>query len=208
MIHLHATKKLFTKFPVNEQGLLPEQSATQLLQTQGSPSPSVLSGWHANLPIIQRRQCVIMVHDTTRFSLFIPRLTKSDFANLNGAFEDALMNTLIKVGANDIQLDAVHRYLAPLKFDTDCNRSVQGSMNQMAADIKHMLLVHNVDIKNVSGPSTAQWLSEQPRKVKGVSDYIWPQAEMLSLLSDSTKDNVAAEPSPDNVISLKDYRNG
>jgi hypothetical protein len=123
MIHLHATKKLFTKLSVNEQGLISEQSATQLLQTQGSPSPSVLSGWHANLLIIQRRQCVIMVHDTTRFSLFIPRLTKSDFANLNGAFEDALMNTLIKVGANDIQLDAVYRYLAPLKFDTDCNRN-------------------------------------------------------------------------------------
>jgi hypothetical protein len=81
-------------------------------------------------------------------------------------------------------------------------------MNQMAADIKHMLLVDNVDIKNVSGPSTAQWLSEQPRKVKGRNDYIWPQAEMLSLLLDSAKDNVAVEPLPDNVISLKDYRNG
>ncbi|MFT4608747.1 MAG: hypothetical protein ACI9V8_001773 [Urechidicola sp.] len=208
MILIHATKKLFAKLPVNDQGFLPEQSATQILQAQGSLSSSVLSGWHANLLTIQRRQCILLVHDTTRFSLFIPCLTKPDFANLNGCFEDALMNTLIKVGANDKQLDAVHRYLAPLQIDTDCNRSSQGSMNQMKADIEHMLLVNNVDIKNVSGPRAAQWLSAQPRKVKGRNDYIWPQTEMLSLLSDSAINNIAAEPLPDNVFNLKDYRNG
>jgi hypothetical protein len=43
------------------------------------------------------------------------------------------MNTLIKIGTNDKQLDAVHHYLVPLQIDTDCNRSVQGSMNQMKA---------------------------------------------------------------------------
>jgi hypothetical protein len=118
------------------------------------------------------------------------------------------MNTLIKIGTNDKQLDAVHRYLAPLQIDTDCNRSVQGSMNQMKANIEPMLLVDNVDVKTVSGPSTAQCLSGQLRSVKVRSDYILPQREMLLLLSGSAIDDVAAKPLPDNVISLKDYRNG
>ena len=208
MIKIHVTKKLFAKLPINEKNLLPKQASTQLLQAQTPTLPSALSGWHGNLITLQRRNCILLAHDTTRFPLFIPCLTKPDFDHLNMWFEDALMNTLIKAGAYDNQLNAVHHHLAPLQIDTDCNRSVQGTMNQMKADLEHMLWVENVDITEVSGPLAALWLSGLLRKVKGQKDYITPQKEMLSLLSLLATGDVPANTLPGNVIDLKDYRNG
>lgn len=208
MISLHATKKLLAKLPINEQGVLPEQANTPWLQEQQASSSSALSGWHGNLITLQRRNCVLLVHDETRFPLFIPCLTKPDFANLDRWFVDVLMNTLMKCGANERQLQAVHEHLAPLHIDTECNRSVQGSMSRMKADIEHMLWCNNVDIMDVSGARTAVWLAERPCTIKGRKDYLWPQQAMLALLSELATGNVSVVTLPDNVIDLKDYRNG
>ena len=85
---LHCTKKLYAKLP--EKVKVAEQTATAIgIQAQWL-------NWHANLITIQRRQCVIAVHDATRFTLFIPCLTKKDFANLDWHFDDVFINTLLK----------------------------------------------------------------------------------------------------------------
>jgi hypothetical protein len=106
VIHLHATKKIFAKLPVNDQGFLPKQSAAPLLQTQGSLPPSVLSGCHTNVLIIRRRQCIIMVHNTTRFSLLAIHslLNQTRVRQFKRFFEEALMNTLIKIGTNNVTI--------------------------------------------------------------------------------------------------------
>ena len=87
MIQIHATKKLLAKMPA---------------QTKPGPEDilaapqSKLGSWHANLLTIQRRNCLLLVHDQTRFPVFIPALTKPDFAKIDRFFDDALMNTLLK----------------------------------------------------------------------------------------------------------------
>ncbi len=80
---LHCTKKLYAKLP--EKVKVAEQTASAIgIQAQWL-------NWHANLITIQRRQCVIAVHDATRFTLFIPCLTKKDFANLDWHLNDVFM---------------------------------------------------------------------------------------------------------------------
>lgn len=208
------------KLPVNEQGVLPEQANTQWLQEQKSPSPSALSGWHGNLITLQRRQCILLVHNTTRFPLFIPCLTKPDFANLDWWFVDTFMNTLLKCGANDAQLQAVHQHLAQLQFDTNCNRSVQGTMNQMKGDIDNMLYYDGQKITELSAARTSAWLADRPCNVKGQKDCVWPLKAMKELLNSaaalpaSLGSHKVGEKAPedkreittDNVISIKDYR--
>jgi hypothetical protein len=218
LINLHATKKLQTKLPVDKSGCLPNVREQSNLGTWPTENP--LGDWHGNIITLQRLNCILLVHDTTRFPLFIPCLTKPDFANLNWWFMDSLMNTLIKCGASDKQLDAVHRYLVPLQVDTECDRSVQGTMSRMAGDVEHMLWFDEVAITDVSGPRTSLWLSDRPCNVKGRKDCIWPQKEMLDLLGNVTaeatnqgtdvsavKQVIADKELPENVISIKDYRN-
>lgn len=87
---LHFTKKLFAK--------LPDKSKTTTNNVVNIGLKSQWLSWHANLITIQRRQCVIAVHDATHYSLFIPCLTKPDFANLQWNFKDAFINSLFKSG--------------------------------------------------------------------------------------------------------------
>jgi hypothetical protein len=217
MIKLHATKKLLSKLPVDESGYLPKSQEPGNIATTQAESP--LSDWHGNIFLLQRRQCILLIHDRTRFPLFIPRLTKPDFANLDWWFMDTLMNTLIKCGANDQQLNAIHQHLAPLQIDTTRDRSVQGTMNRMKGDIEHQLWYDRVDINGVSAAGTSVWLAERPCNVKGQKDCLWPQQAMLALLERLAMNapriselSVASTisggaDSAANVINMEDYRN-
>lgn len=142
-----------------------------------------LDHWHGNLLTLQRRNCVLLVHDQTRFPLFLKGLVKSDFANFNGHFAGTFMNTLLKLGANQLQLDTAAALISNCQFDSKCNRSVQGTMNRMAGDVEHMLWYDNAKLDELNSYKTGAWLASGVCGVKGKKDYIRPQKEMLALLS-------------------------
>jgi hypothetical protein len=186
MIHLHVTKKLFVKLPVNEDGSVGKPVIGLDRRTNVA---DCLSGWHANLLTIQRRNCVMFVHDQTRFPVFAPCLTKLDFANLNNWFVDSYMNTLLKCGANHRQLEVADTLLQPLIIDTVCECSVQGTMNHMAADVQHMVIYERLDIVNLTGYSMGARLADRPCRVKGRTETVWPARDMLAMLDAATVDS-------------------
>lgn len=149
-------------------------------------SETLLSGWHANLILLQRRQCVLFVHDATRFPVFVPALKKADFAKLDYWFADGFMNTLLKTGANDELMGRAHQALGPLMCDNDCNRSVQGTLNRMAQDVGHMLWYENASVMDLAPYRTGAWLADRPCTAKGVKDCIWPMQAMHKLLADAS----------------------
>jgi hypothetical protein len=165
----------------------------------GNDNP--LSGWHANLLILQRRNCILLVHDATRFPLFIKGLVKADFAHFDRLFADALMNTLLKLDASETQLDTAAALLAPCRFDSDCNRSVQGTMNRMAGDLEHMLWIEEARLEDICSYATGAWLADRPCTVKGQKDWIRPDRAMLALLNRVAN----AVPAKQNVVHLEDY---
>ncbi len=192
MLNLYCTQKLIDKLPVNE-GLLPEGEQLQASLIESGEEVIVnnpLSGCHANLLTLQRRNCVLLVHNQTRFPLFMIGLTKKGFAALDYHFADSFMNTLLKVGANENQMQAAQELLAPVSINKSNDRSVQGTLNQMAGDIEHMLWYDNAKIIDCSPYKTAAWLAERPCNVKNrqegaarsAKDCIWPVEAMLRLL--------------------------
>ncbi len=184
MITIHVTQKLRARLPLNAAGELPE-GHLHSVDTTSSENP--LSSWHANLLTLQRRNCVLLVHDSTRFPLFIKGLLKPDFARLDDLFADTLMNTLLKLDATQNQLDVAAGLLSSCRYDTACNRSVQGTMNQMAFGIEQMLAYDNARLEDVSAYRTAAWLAKTPCNIKGVKGCVWPDKAMLELLSGSGK---------------------
>jgi hypothetical protein len=94
MIAIHTTKKLYAKLPTvasMKQCEIEESEANTLDSADpasrlGNDNP--LSGWHANLLILQRRNCILLVHDATRFPLFMKGLVKADFAHFDRLFAD------------------------------------------------------------------------------------------------------------------------
>lgn len=184
MIQLHCTQKLIAKLPLTEEGRLhskrPSPQPANDTNYEGTLNP--LSGWHANLIVLQRRNCVLFVHDATRFPVLIKGLLKADFAELDWFFIDGFMNTLLKVGANDAQMQAAHNALAPLVCDSTCDRSVQGTLNRMKGDIEHLLWYDNIAVDDLSTYRTGAWLADRPTNIKGIKDCIFPDRAMLALL--------------------------
>ena len=172
---LHCTKKLFAKMPEEDK------ATTNIVANIGVKSQWL--NWHANLIAIQRRQCVIAVHDATRYAVFIPCLTKPDFAKLQWHFEDVFINSLLKSGLSHELVETATQHLAPLQFDTECNRSVQGTMNQIAQDIDYGLSYTNTVVSDISPYRYSAELSHRPCTVKGQKDYLWPDKAMTELLN-------------------------
>ena len=181
MIQLHATHKLFDRLPLNDQGQFSVTAKSQWLHEQASLEHNPLSGWHGNLLTLQRRNTLLLVHDATRFPLVLPALTKADWFEINDRFADALMNTLVKCGAEEHHLDVVHKLLRPLQVDSICDRSVQGTLNRIKGDIESMLWHEQVNLAEITGYSVGAWLADSPSSVRG-QGYLHPKKEMLQLL--------------------------
>lgn len=214
MIKIHSTKKLLAKLPLDESGMLTNTRVNADARVIGD---SPLGSWHANLLTLQRHNCILFVHDATRFPVFLKELRKPDFAELAWHFEDGFMNTLLKAGADDAQMQAAASALQLLQLDNDCNRSVQGTMNRMAGDIEHMLWYDNTSLKDISAYRTGAWLADRPCTVKGVKDCIWPPKEMFALLDQLAKNSKADSKGAEtdtktpydgsgNVVSIEKFR--
>ncbi|MEO9587613.1 MULTISPECIES: hypothetical protein [Marinobacter] len=180
MIRLHCTQKLIAKLPLDTSGRLKRKALLSL--AANDEAESSLSSWHANLLTIQRRNCVLFLHDSTRFPVLITCLTKPDFAELDWWFHDALMNTLLKSGANAAQMEAAASAISQLSCDSVCDRSVQATMNQMKQDLEHQIWYDNLSITDLAPHSTSAWLAERPCTGKTIKGCIWPKRAMLELV--------------------------
>ena len=210
MLKLHATRKLFDRLPVNNQGQLPVTPRSQWLFDRASSETGPLDNWHGNLVNLQRRNCLLLVHGATRFPLVLPSLTKPDFRELNDRFVDTFMNTLLKCGAEDLQLEAAHQQIGVLSVDTYHDRSSQATLSRMKEEIEHLLWHDNANISDLSGYRLGAWLADTPRSIRG--RYLWPKQEMLKLLGELARTPAQTKASghsgtlPDNVVSMDDFR--
>lgn len=177
MIKLHVTKKLLAKLPVDDKGMLPGHRKEDY-----DDKESPLSGWHANLVTIQRKNCVFMIHDETRFPVFIPDLFKTDFKGLDYFFDDCFMNTLLQCGATHEQLETASKYISLLRIDTETDRSVQGTMNRMIQETQHMIQYYGTNVADILGYRVGANLADRPCRINKGKDFRWPRREMLALL--------------------------
>lgn len=163
---IHCTKKFFAK--------LPQKDTASSTVTTAIGLKAQWLHWHANLITVQRRQCVILVHYVTRFLLFIPCLTKKDFADLYRHFEDTFINTLLKSDIEPELINTAAVNLCSLQFGTTFNRAVQGTMNQVSQEIDLSLHYNQSLITDINHYRLSADLSERPYNVKGEKDCIWP----------------------------------
>ena len=181
MIHIHVTQKLYKKFSLDELGRL-KSGTSNSSEPEKSIDINPLRDWHANSLTIQRRNCVLLVHNQTRFTVFIPCLRKKEFDSFQREFEFAFMNTLLKCSANEQQMDMASRLLEKIEIDTNCDRSVQGTLNQMVQYAKHIIEYDNIDITQITGHRIGAHMADTPCTVKVRKDTVWPKKEMLALL--------------------------
>jgi hypothetical protein len=161
----HCTKALAAK--------LAEVSQTSLADA------NPIGSWHAHLHVIDRRQCVMFCHDTTRFILFQAGLKKEQFNNLGLLHKDLFKFALISLGVSDSCIKRVELATGVAQFDTKTDRSVLGTLNQTRSDFAHFICDYN-NILEVDPVIAARWLNGRPMRARGA--LIWPDKSMLDLV--------------------------
>jgi hypothetical protein len=140
-----------------------------------------LGSWHAHLHVIDRRQCVMFCHDSTRFILFQAGLRKKQFNNLGHLHRELFKFALISLGVPDSSIKRVELAMGPAQFDTTTDRSVLGTLNQSRNDFDHFICDYN-NILEVDSVIAARWLNDRPMTARGT--WLWPNKSMIELVSD------------------------
>ncbi len=179
MITIHCTKKLLSRLPVGVGEQLRSEYSNHFAANDATPT--LLSGWHGNLVTLQRRQCVLLVHDKTRFPVFIPAVVKQDFAEFDYRFADSFMNTLLKTGVEDEVMKLAVSQLAPIMIEQTIDRSVLGTINNMIQQVQFTIDDNEIEIADITGYRIGAWLADTPWHAKGVSGAIWPADDMAEL---------------------------
>jgi Domain of unknown function (DUF6933) len=125
MAILRCTKKLLTELKAKPP--------------EGTMSSNELGSWHANLLRIDRRKCILFTHDATLYSFFVPGLKKPQFENVREIFGQNLFKNLLWENFPQNQIEIVldeHREIIIAKPN---NRSVLGSMNDLAFQLKYRI---------------------------------------------------------------------
>lgn len=175
---IHCTQKLSVKL----------KSAGHTVNKTLLASDSVehsIGAWHANITTIQRRQCVVFCHDQTRFALVMIGATAKELKAIDYWFNDLLVNTLLKAGVDPTLIEVSCHQLLPLQFDTTCDRSVQGTLNQLIQELEWSVHYDDISVMDLPIYSTCVRFSERPCRIKGMkeNECIWPIEEMKKLLN-------------------------
>src|SRR5699024_6872149 len=125
---IRCTKKL-----QREMGLRPEDLS------MAEPESSPLNAWYANLLYIDRRKCVLFTNDRTLFNFIVPAISRAEIRNLGGVFLSHLSGALNEVGLPKAVVERIMTESLNVTYGNTSNRSVLGSMNDLAFHYKHRI---------------------------------------------------------------------
>jgi len=121
--------------------------------SESCSSFSFLGSWHANLIYIDRRKCILFVNDKTLFNFLAPDVRKAEITDLGKLFLSYLTCVLASENIEDSVIDKVLSEYRDLAFSGTSNKSVLGSMNDLAFHYKHLILdsgsIHSADVPDI-----------------------------------------------------------
>jgi len=107
--------------------------------TNGLIQPSACCDWHANLLWVDRKKCVLFTNNQTLYSFFLPSIKKPLRRNFEEVFRLGLFKSLMTEGFAEPQVEYMLREHQHIVIAKTNSRSVLGSMNDLAFQIKSMI---------------------------------------------------------------------
>ena len=117
---------------LNELGVKPADVPDQ---------PPSLCDWHANMLWLDRKKYVLFTNDQTLYSLLVPWNKSPRSTHFMERFRLGLLKSLMSEGLAEVQVGYLLREHAQVTITKTNSRSVLGSMNDLAIQIKSMIFV-------------------------------------------------------------------
>ncbi len=169
MVYIGCTQKFSREF---------ENCLTQ----GGAPLKSGIHGWHANLYRFYRRKSVLLVNDETRFAVFLPGLCKPQFLEFENLFRASLKHEQIRFGVSKGAAAKTLLALGPMTLGKTHNRSVLGTMNDMAFCMEIQLQrLGRLPTNDDELGWVSRSINEMPCSSKERRGYFTPADEMVKL---------------------------
>jgi hypothetical protein len=117
---------------LNELGVKPANASDQ---------PPSFCDWHANVLRLDRKKYVLFTNDQTLYSLLVPWNKSPRSTDFMKRFRFGLLKNLMNEGLAEAQVEYLLREHAQITITKTNSRSVLGSMNDLAIQIKSMILM-------------------------------------------------------------------
>ena len=137
---------------------------------QQEPSPSMTGSWHANLLHIDRRKCILFVNDKTLFNFIISDVNREQIRQLDSLFSNFLQCILADEDIGEKIRDEIRLEYAEIGYANTNNRSVMGSMNDLAFNYKYQIQAKG----GVHHCMLPQIIRQMNRMPMGALDYNYP----------------------------------
>ena len=122
--------------------------------TNGSSQSSAWCDWHANLLWVDRKKCVLFTNNQTLYSFFLASIKKPLGKNFEEVFRLGLFKSLMTEGFAEPQVEYVLREHQHIVIAKTNSRSILGSMNDLAFQIKSMIYatggLANADLSEIN----------------------------------------------------------
>lgn len=122
--------------------------------TNGPSQSPAWCDWHANLLWMDRKKCVLFTNNQTLYSFFLPSMKKPLLRNFEEVFRLGLFKSLMTEGFADPQVGYVLREHQHIVIAKANSRSILGSMNDLAFQIKSMIYatggLANADLSEIN----------------------------------------------------------
>ena len=166
----------------------------KLLKTLKIPTPHSIEPaanadsqfhWHANLLMVNRRPCVLFVHDLSLFNLMIPDFPVNQPDYASDVFLSWLSTVLQDTDTPKHMIETFLKGHASLKWGKTSSRSVLGSMNEFMIYYEHA-------IDEIGGIDSYQFPAQIQRMnhitMKAI-DYQHPINRLQAILKDMSGDS-------------------
>lgn len=118
--------------------------------TSAPDQPPGLCDWHANLLRLERKKYVLFTNDQTLYSLLVHWMKTPRSADFLERFRLGLFKSLMSEGLAEVQIEYILSEHTQVMITKTSSRSVLGSMNDLAFQIKSMIRVSGLTDADLS----------------------------------------------------------
>jgi hypothetical protein len=118
MLILEVTKKLENELKVNTHNVIPMEE-------------DKFYSWHADIFMYNRRKCIILMNDKTRYSMVLYGLKKEQFKNLQTVLTEAIIENFTVEGFDADDIDAYVQKLGYILYSKTNDRVCMDQMTDM-----------------------------------------------------------------------------
>ncbi len=104
-----------------------------------------LHSWHANLFTINRKKCVIVMNNVTRYHFIIYGVTKKDLRDFEALFQKNLVTNLLLDGVEPEVIEYYVKDSSPMQYAAINNRSILSQMNDAVFMVDHYFYAELVE---------------------------------------------------------------